>query len=123
MKVKKNKVMLFFTGFFIGLLLLVMVLHRGVGWLDRYLMLTGRAGSGDSSLVITFLLILPVVFFIVALLNYIRSKEHDLIEWFVMLSLTFGSIALMLLAMGLLNIIFRFLWYSQLLLIMSTCGC
>lgn len=93
--------MLFFTGFFIGLLLLVMILHRGVGWLDRYLMITGRAGNGDFTLVITFLLILPVVFFIVAVLNYIRSKEHDLIEWFVMLSLTFGSIALIAVGDGL----------------------
>lgn len=67
MKAKKNKVMLFFTGFFIGLLLLVMVLHRGIGWLDRYLMLTGRVGNGDFTLVVTFLLILPVVFFLLSL--------------------------------------------------------
>ncbi|EZH64667.1 hypothetical protein DH09_19255 [Bacillaceae bacterium JMAK1] len=103
MKAKKNKVMLFFTGFFIGILFIVMFLHRGIGWLDRYLILTGRVGNGDFTLVITFLLILPVVFFIVAVLYYTRSKEHALIEWFVMLSLTFGSIALIAIGDGLIE--------------------
>ncbi|GAK03972.1 hypothetical protein JCM19037_2340 [Geomicrobium sp. JCM 19037] len=101
MKRKENTVMLAFTAFVLGIMGLVSFLHGYVGWLDTYLLLTGRAGTGQYTGIIAVLFFLPIVLFVLALIVHLRSHAYKWVQWLVMLSLTFSSIAIIAIGDGL----------------------
>jgi len=93
---RKNFIMLSFTLFVAMLSFLVHYLHREIGWLDNYLLLSQTQASQPASLapVLNLLLFIPFALFIVAAYFYWKNNVHRWIPPLLMLSLTFGSISI-----------------------------
>lgn len=96
MQSKKNIIMIYFSIFVVILSLLIHYIHRNIGWFDNYLLLSPfhDTQTNDLNTMITILLILPIIFLLLAGIFYRKDHTHRLIPWFVMLTLTFGSISI-----------------------------
>ncbi|SDO00499.1 methyl-accepting chemotaxis protein [Alkalicoccus daliensis] len=96
MQGRKNVIMLGFAGFVLLLSVFVHVMHREVGWLDTYLLLSQVQSSQPASLTpaLNFLLFLPFIIFGTAVVFFLKNKEHAWMPVLIMLTLTFGSISI-----------------------------
>ncbi|MEK3889934.1 methyl-accepting chemotaxis protein [Bacillus sp. FSL K6-3431] len=96
MIVRKNIMMMVFASFVVILSAVIYILHRFVGWLDSYILLTQLRGENTSyeGSVILIFFILPVLFLLMAFVFFRKEKDHDWIPILLTLSLTFGSISL-----------------------------
>lgn len=96
MKERKNAIMLGFASFVALLSFAVHFLHREVGWLDTYLLLSQVHSSQPSHLIPALNILLAVPFLLTATAGYLfwKNRRHPFIPSVIMLSLTFGSISI-----------------------------
>lgn len=93
---KKNELMLYFAAFVTLLSFVVHFLHRKVGWLDTYLLLSPFHDSQTTHLtfLLNGLLLIPLLLLLTAVFVYRKDRSHLALPWLIMLSLTFGSISI-----------------------------
>lgn len=96
MQSRKNFIMLCFSLFVLLLSVFVHVMHREVGWLDTYLLLSQVQGTQSANLgpALNVILLIPFVLFAAGALLYAKQRDHQLLPLFIMLTLTFGSISI-----------------------------
>lgn len=95
MKVNKNYLMLYITGFVVALSLFIHILHRYFNFLEDYIVLQGVIGtSGTSNLILNIILIIPVLLYGISIFLYIKNKYNSAIPLLMTITLTFGSISI-----------------------------
>lgn len=87
--------MLWFSAFVLILSIIIHYLHRSVGFLDTYLLISPFHGFQQSGLTaeLNILMSIPIILFITALILYRQNQAAPIIPWLNMLTLTFGSIS------------------------------
>lgn len=96
MKQKRDIVMMSFSLVVILIMIIVRILHKYVGWIEPYFILV-QSKSNDSPALVTAIYILiaiTVMTLLIAFILYKTKRNHPFIPFFVMLSLTFGSISI-----------------------------
>lgn len=88
--------MLYFALFVVCLSFFIHFMHRSIGWLDMYLMISPYHSGQTASLVpiLNILLLIPLLFWPVAFFLYKQNYLHPALPWLIMLSLTLGSISI-----------------------------
>ncbi|QKS70536.1 methyl-accepting chemotaxis protein [Paenalkalicoccus suaedae] len=96
MQTRRNQLMLYFSLFVVLLSVLIHFLHRSVGWMDSYLLLSYvyEGTENVNPLILTLIMLIPIVLFIVAVILFIKDRTHRYIPLVIMLTLTFGSISI-----------------------------
>lgn len=96
MQENKSKMMLFFASFVVVLSFVIFYLHQSLGWLNLYLIISGQHTNQSQTLVwiMNMLMIIPVVLLAATWVYYWKNKAHRHLPWLIMLTLTFGSIAI-----------------------------
>ena len=95
MKVNKNLLMLYITGFVVSLSLFIHVLHRNFNFFGDYLLLKGIVGtSGTSPFLLNIILLIPVLLFGITIYIYILNKASSILPFLMTLVLTFASISI-----------------------------
>lgn len=95
MKVNKNLLMLYITGFVVAISLFIHVLHRNFNFLGDYLLLKGIVGtSGTSPFLLNIILLIPVLLFGLTIYIYMKNKASSAIPVLMTLVLTFASISI-----------------------------
>jgi len=95
MKVTKNLLILYITGFVVILSLIIHFLHRSFNFLDDYLVLQGIIGTnGTSPILLNLILIIPVLLFCTTIFLYKKDKSSTVIPLFMTVTLTFASISI-----------------------------
>ena len=86
--------MFYLTGAVLGISIFVHILHRGLNFLDEYLLLQGIANiTGGLSLLQNIFLIIPIGLYVISALLYRVNHNHPFLPIFLTLSLTFSSIS------------------------------
>ncbi|CAM3785469.1 methyl-accepting chemotaxis protein [Alkalicoccus chagannorensis] len=93
---RKNAIMLGFAFFVLALSFLIHFLHREIGWLDTYLLLSQTQASQPAHFapILNVLLFVPFLLFAAAVFFYWKQRDHAAVPALVMLTLTFGSISI-----------------------------
>lgn len=95
MKVNKNLLMLYITGFVVVLSMFIHILHRNFNFFGDYLLLKGIVGtSGSTPLLLNIILLIPVLLFGITIYIYLKDKSSSSIPLLMTLALTFGSISI-----------------------------
>ncbi|MCH7322665.1 methyl-accepting chemotaxis protein [Solibacillus sp. MA9] len=92
-KRNNSKTMLILTTFVVLLSIFAHLLHRQFHFLDGYLLLQGISNVvGGLYVMMNVLFVIPVVLLVITFLLY--RKQHDALQLFMTLSLTFSSISI-----------------------------
>lgn len=97
MRTGKNLVMIGFAAVVLCISLLVLFLHRGVGWVEPYTLLEQSRGASSSTThlaVILGLIAITVVTLVAAIVLYKKNKEHSSIPFLIAISSTVGSMSI-----------------------------
>ncbi|MEB1808427.1 MAG: methyl-accepting chemotaxis protein [Bacillaceae bacterium] len=96
MQARKNLIMILFSVFVVLISILVHFLHRSIGWLDTYLLLSHVHSGTPTELhfLLNSLFFLPFLFLGVSVFLFWKNRIHTWIPLFVTLTLTFGSISI-----------------------------
>lgn len=97
MDLNKNFVMIMLSFIVFLISMLVLFLHRVVDWVDPYVLIEQSRGVALSPIetsILSLFFILSAGALITAFLLFRKNSEHRLIPYVVMLSVTFGSMAI-----------------------------
>lgn len=97
MRTGKNLVMIIFAAVVLAISVIVLFLHRVVGWIDLYTLMEqsrGQASSTAHLIVIAILMLISVITLITAVYLYRKDKEHSYIPYLIAISTTVGSMAI-----------------------------
>lgn len=95
MKVNKNYLMLYITGFVVALSVFIHILHRKFHFLEEYLLLQGILGTnGTSNLILNVILLIPIILYGSTIFIFIINNSSNTIPTLMTLTLTFASISI-----------------------------
>lgn len=97
MRTGKNLVMIIFAAVVLAISVIVLFLHRVVGWIDLYTLMEqsrGQASNTAHLIVIAVLMLISVITLITAFYLYRKDKEHSYIPYLIAISTTVGSMAI-----------------------------
>jgi len=93
--VSKNALMLWLSGFCIGLMLVIHVLHRQLNFLNEYLSLNGIGVlTGNQTILLNISLIVPLILFMISFFLYKTNGNNRYFEIVVTLTMTAASISM-----------------------------
>ena len=92
---KGNFLMLLLSGVTVLCSIIIFILHQYTGFLLEYRQLMGyETLSGNVTTLLYLFMVLPIIFLIISILLYKKNDQHKLMSTFIMLTLTFSSIAI-----------------------------
>ena len=96
MQERKNLIMLIFSLTVVLFSWLVHFLHRGIGWLDPYILASQMHVGTPSHLIplLNLLFFIPIILFVISALLFFLSRTHSLLPLLLTLTLTFSSISI-----------------------------
>lgn len=96
MQERKNLIMLIFSMTVVLFSWLVHYLHRGIGWLDTYILSSQMQAGTPAHLLplLNTIFFVPIILLIISGILFYRSRSHSLLPMLLTLTLTFSSISI-----------------------------
>ncbi|MGN7479060.1 methyl-accepting chemotaxis protein [Solibacillus silvestris] len=93
---KKNHLMLYYSTLVVVFSLFIHFMHRNIGWLDTYLMISSfkAVETTGMNIALNLLMALPVILLIITGATHWKNGSQKIISWMIMFTLTAGSISI-----------------------------